>query len=67
MDELIAERDRLKQAVLDWLQSEAEAYRFRFGYQAPMWAEYQKAEDAVENAPAALTAFPSPPQPLGDR
>ena len=50
MEELIAELDRLKQAVLDWLNAEAEEMRFRFSYQAPMWTEYGNAEDAVEQA-----------------
>lgn len=52
MEDLIAERDRLKQAVNSWMMTEAQSARFRFNDQAPMWANYLAAEDAVEKAQA---------------
>lgn len=40
-------RDELKAEVQQWLQDEAEALRFRFASQAPMWEAYNDAEDEV--------------------
>ena len=52
IEEAIARRDAAKQAVLDWVDAEARGMRLRYNNQAPPWAEYVAAEDALD----ALTA-----------
>jgi hypothetical protein len=51
-EEATARRDIAKKAVLDWMETEARALRIRYNDQAPGWAEYVAAEDAL----AALNA-----------
>ena len=45
-----AERDRLRQAVIDWMAAEGREGRLRLNCHAPMWLEYDTAEKKLEEA-----------------
>jgi hypothetical protein len=48
VEEATARRDAAKQAIHDWMDAEARALRLRRNEQAPGWAEYVAAEDALD-------------------
>lgn len=43
----VERRNELKASVLAWMDSEAREMRFRTNSQAPMWGDYELAEDEV--------------------
>lgn len=51
--EAIRRRDNARQAVIDWMNVEAEKCHIRLNYEAPGWATYEAAEAQLAQAQRA--------------
>lgn len=54
LEALARARNEARRKVVDWMNAEGAAGNFRTNSQAPAWAEYQAAEDALAAAIAAV-------------
>lgn len=58
IETLAAKRNELKRQVIEWMNNEGSEGRLRQNSQAPMWADYEDAETALQKA---LNAVPETP------